>query len=538
MLFARRRWQLLGMPTILLALSCMSVPNPNEPIRRLATEPCTVDRARAHISRRSMTEEDVHTCNAECAADNQGACVALGLLTLEGSLTKRDPRQVTRYFHDACAAGYAPGCTHLAELLERSQFFREDSTRISNIYRAACHAGDALACTHDSVQPLLGASAGPTALFGIQLPPLHASFGVRALAILPQRRASCNAAGPVSSKIGTMNDFIAIVSRVERTMPTGTSTLDTARRIFKTAYDSMAFDYLLPTMETTSPVTVSGSVTSNDIANLCLKPSVTPTGGGELDPLHVIGAIVAHGEPKAPGTGKAPSLSSIEGIWTAVGSYASLKALAAKAAIGPLPASTSQRRIATWVGDVGKAAALWGVSFEDFDGNKTKEAYLKETAAPHDLMADIDGVAMTSSSIASGFAFDSAKSLSENLKSFFDPTPGTRTGRERRFHIFCDVEKFELEQDGVTLKETAKATMRLAIAEFAQWFSKFDPDILMWLAVYAANMSIPLSSREMVVPVVGATVAPLPWLGRDNQSKWFADQFIDFVQANLKSEGK
>jgi hypothetical protein len=123
------------------------------------------------------------------------------------------------------------------------------------------------------------------------------------------------------------------------------------------------------------------------------------------------------------------------------------------------------------VGDVGKAAAEWMVDYPTKSGD-TKADYMFDNAPPHDLIADVDGVAITSKSSASGFAFDKAKPLSDNLQRFYAPAnPPWRTIRDRRFHIFCTVEGFALEADGVSLKNSAKETIRQRVKDFAEWLS-------------------------------------------------------------------
>jgi hypothetical protein len=213
------------------------------------------------------------------------------------------------------------------------------------------------------------------------------------------------------------------------------------------------------------------------------------------DPMHLLASIVADAETLAPGA-KTPwySLSQL---------------------VQPLPASLSQRSVSTWAGDVGKAAAEWSTVHPTKSGSD-KPAYLLDNAAPHEMMVDVDGVAMTSKSAAAGFAFDKTKPLSDNLDRFFKPAAGT--GRERRFHIFCDAEKFALEADGVTLSSAAKASIGQQVKDFSDWYAKNDPSILTWLAtmdIYASE-----------------------WIKRAGDWQWFADQFIAFVQKGLTAEGK
>lgn len=188
-----------------------------------------------------------------------------------------------------------------------------------------------------------------------------------------------------------------------------------------------------------------GKVTADDIGSLCFKLTVS-TPDGFVDQMHIIAAIVADAETLPAGT---------DAPW-----YVNMR-------VYPLPASVSQRAASTWVGDVGKAAADWTI----LGRMDAKADYMRQNAPPHDLLADIDGVAMTSKSPASGFAFDKTAPLSNNLRLF------SRSGRKSRFHIFCNVEGFTLEADGVTLTSEAKSKIEQSIGDFALWYAYNDPTL-------------------------------------------------------------
>lgn len=319
-------------------------------------------------------------------------------------------------------------------------------------------------------------------------------------AALQRRAANCPAAPPTPPTVKTMADFIALVKRVEASTMLGGNPIETARLISRTKYEGKAWDWLLPSTKGQSGVHKDpygvGMVTDDDVAGLCFKLLVSVPGGGTVDPMHVIVGIVADAETKSAGTG-ATGLSSL---------------------VDPLPSSVSQRGASTWVGDVGKAAGEWMTAHPLKGGGSTKAAYMLEDAPPHDLMADVDAVAMTSKSAASGFALDKTKTLSENLQLFY--SPAKRTGRERRFHIFCSAEGFTLESDGVTLTSSAKSTIGLQVQSFADWYTKNDPTILMWVATTGKSWAM---SKAFV--------------DRAGDWQWFADEFITFVQTNLKAEG-
>lgn len=312
-----------------------------------------------------------------------------------------------------------------------------------------------------------------------------------------QRRAAhCPASPPSPPVVKTMDDFIALVKRVEASTSTGSDPIATARLISRTKYDGRAWDWLLPSTKGQAGATAGGTVTTDDIGSLCFKLIVTMPGGGQEDPMHLIAAIVADAETQAAGTG-ATGISKLA---------------------RPLPASVSQRGASTWVGDVGKAAAHWMAGYPAAKGGTTMADYMREDAPPHDLMADVDGVALTSKSAASGFAFDRAKPLSENLQRFF--APASRTGRERRFHVFCSAEGLALEADGVTLSTAAQDTIRARVKDFAVWFQSTDPTLFKFAWARADDNSY-------------------TWLlmKREKDWRWFADQFISFVQTNLTAEG-
>jgi hypothetical protein len=317
---------------------------------------------------------------------------------------------------------------------------------------------------------------------------------------LQRRAANCPDAPPSPPTITTMDEFIALVRRVEASTMTGGNPIATAQLISRTKYEGRIWDWMLPSTKGQPGVSKDrygvGQITADDVGSLCFKLIVSLPGGGMEDPMHIIAAIVADAETQPAGSG-ATGLSKH---------------------VDPLPASVSQRGASTWVGDVGKAAGDWMAVVPLPNGGSTKADYMLDSAPPHDLMSDVDGVAMTSKSSASGFAFDKTKPLSDNLQRFF--APAKRTGRERRFHVFCRAEGFALEADGITLTDSAKKTIGQRVKDFANWMTKNDPHILAYLAVASRSWNF---SKALVE--------------RADDWQWFADEFIKFVEKNLKAEG-
>ncbi|MBV9169443.1 MAG: DUF4157 domain-containing protein [Chloroflexi bacterium] len=341
---------------------------------------------------------------------------------------------------------------------------------------------------------------------------------------LQRRAANCPDAPPSPPTIKTMDDFIALVARVETDNPSiKNDPIRIARLISRTKYEGSAWDWMLPSTKGEPGVALDqriepgskhpyghlslgprarsvrhiGKVTMDDIGSLCFKLTVSLPGGGVEDPMHIIAGIVADAEALPAGTG-ATGLSKV---------------------VQPLPASVSQRGASTWVGDVGQAAGEWMavVPLPDKEG-ATKDDYMLKEAPAQDLMADVDGVAMTSKSAASGFALDRTKPLSDNLQRFF--SPAQRTGRARRFHIFCSAEGFALEPDGVTLTNSAKKAIGQQVKDFADWYTRNNPHVLLYLASVSRSWHV---SKALV--------------DRAGDWQWFADKFVRFVQENLATEG-
>ena len=316
-----------------------------------------------------------------------------------------------------------------------------------------------------------------------------------------------------SPSVTTMRQFIDLVKRVEAANP-GLSALQIAQLIMRSKYHSSGFDWLLPSSSGAPGVTASGGVTSADVTTLSGEFTVTLPQGGESDPSHIVTAMTAAAETRAPGAGGAG------------GTLAGL--------VSAPPAGLTQLDIASWAGDPGSAAAEWATAHPHPTGGTTKQNYLDEFSPESDMIGDVDGVAMTSTSVAAGFAFDRTASLSDNLERFYYPT-NPREGKNRRFHTFCSVLGFGLEADGVTLSSASVTAIDNRIKAFADWFTANDPNIQAWMVLHSPP-----------TPSFGGGLAPsLPvydpiwneWIRRGSDWRWFAEKFRDFVQRNLRAEG-
>ncbi len=316
----------------------------------------------------------------------------------------------------------------------------------------------------------------------------------------------------------SMQEFIDIVKRVEADNP-GKSALEIEQLTARTKYHSHSWDWLLPSLSSGPQVTEGSSVTASDVALLSQKLIVTLPGGGEADPLHIVVGLVAQAETQAPGSGGAGGLrgmvESVESIF-----------------VKSLPSGVSQRDSATWLGDVGQAAAEWMTDHPHPRGGTTKQNYMDEYAPQSDLLGDVDSVAMTSTSGA--FVFKPSQPLSDNLQRFYFPS-APREGKFRRFHIFCAVQGFSLEPDGVTLSSSAVTTINERVRAYARWFIGNNPAIRLWKHK-TLDLRPLLQGPFVQVPFVRYSSVDL-WIARDNDWQWFAQQFRDFVQNNLRAEG-
>jgi hypothetical protein len=337
----------------------------------------------------------------------------------------------------------------------------------------------------------------------------------------------------------TMEEFIGMVKRIEAAHPE-MNALEIEKLIARTKYHSTQWDYLLPSLLARSgpQVTAEKGITRKDVNLLSEKLIVTLPGGGEAypwapwvlgeaDPLHMVVGLVAQAEQQAPGAGGAGGRVS--------------------RFVDRLPPDVTQGDVATWLGDVGSAAAEWMTAHPHPRGGTTQQDYMDEYAPKPDLLADIDSVAMSSRSGA--FVFNPHEPLSANLERFYFPYRSIpylprEPGRRRRFHIFCDVRGFALEPDGVTLSRSANMTIDKRVQAFARWFAQNSPGILKWIL---ENTALPALKGSLlgIVGLSGPFQALSPsiliWnvlVDRANDWQWFAQQFREFLQENLKAEGR
>ena len=302
--------------------------------------------------------------------------------------------------------------------------------------------------------------------------------------------------------VKTMAEFIALVRKIEMDNP-GLSALQIAQKIRLNKYNTTSWEKLLPSGAGKPPVGVSSHVSQNDVTTLNGEFVITLPDGGQSDPSHIVAGIEAKMEKQSPG-------------WPIT---------------DVVPAQLSQSDIATWAGDVGSAAGEWMTAhpLPNYP-NPTKQDYMTELSPVSDMVGDIDGVALSSGTAANGFAFDPTKPLSSNLERFYFPAAAApQQGARKRFHTFCAVEHLALAADGVTLSDSAIRYISNRVHAFADFYTKNDPNILMWMVMN--------SNPGLLETIFTETVAE-KWIARANDWKWFVDQFVAYVQNGLRAEGR
>lgn len=307
--------------------------------------------------------------------------------------------------------------------------------------------------------------------------------------------------------VQTLDELLGLIRRIEAAHPAA-GALAVAQMLLRSKYHTPAWDLLLPSSAGAGPVTAGDEVSEDDARTLAGDFTVRIPQGGRIDPSHVVAGIVAAAETQPPG-----------------GQYAEQYR---QLLVADMPAELTQLDIATWAGDVGWAIAEWATAHPHPEGGTTREAYMEYYAPEPDLVGDVDGVAMTSTDPALGFAFDFAAPLSANFERFYYPAT-RRAGKGRSFHIFCAVLGFALAADGVTLTATGAARMDERVRLFGQAYAANDPALRRWALDHVPQ-----------APAAGGLengAVAREWARRGADWRWFAERFRDLARRNLIAEG-
>jgi hypothetical protein len=82
----------------------------------------------------------------QCAADDGGACSALGVARELGIGGAQDVRSAATLYERACFLGNARGCTNLGALLARGANGKPDTAEAKRLFESSCKAGERSGC--------------------------------------------------------------------------------------------------------------------------------------------------------------------------------------------------------------------------------------------------------------------------------------------------------------------------------------------------------------------------------------------------------
>jgi hypothetical protein len=296
-------------------------------------------------------------------------------------------------------------------------------------------------------------------------------------------------ASATAAPLSMMADFIAMMRRIEQAYA-GTPWQDVVSRIRKECYPgpggeyggikaSFTWDDLIDEQEDVPGLEVP-PVAMSDVAAIRRHHVVTTETGEHVDIGHVLTGADSF---NFPGVNGIFARHNMEG-----------------------PAA------ATWSGDVGSALVKWANEATD-DKSETKKHYYDRLAGSSDMLGDVDALAMAH---GPNLALPASASLSQRLEAFYQPAL-PRIGTHQRFHGFCRASRFALEND--QLDAAVRKRIRDQVLQFAQGY----------------DIKGTIVSASIIGD--GGSVKDTP-MGRiiDNVD-WFANHFVDWVNAGLKAEG-
>ncbi len=289
--------------------------------------------------------------------------------------------------------------------------------------------------------------------------------------------------------IRTMDDYIRLVERAESAY-SGTSAVNMITRIRRTKYDTFAFGRFIRAPSAQGPLTPRSPLTAADVRAFACDIMISMPGGGHTDPSHILVGLDVRRYPG--GTVLAPS-----GI--------------------------SATAATTWAGDVGSAYAEYVAqekpSLEASNDQQTRLNYWNELSPYHDLMANIDGLAMSATGVPAQWQFDASQPLSVNLRRFFRPAAGT--GRQRRFTLFAGVEgvRYRGRGSGLTITPASRSFIEHQIDLFSRGYT---PTLVQPHLHQGGGLgNISYWTR---------------WTRRAREKGWFVNRFINFIQDGLRQE--
>lgn len=306
-------------------------------------------------------------------------------------------------------------------------------------------------------------------------------------------------ANATASPLVSMSDFIALVRRIE-TAYGGRPWQDVVSRIRKEYYPgpgggaysglraSFTWDDLIDEQEGMPGLEVP-PVAMADVAAIRRTQVVTTTGGEAVDIGHILTGVDSFNFP------------GVAGIF------------AGQDMEGPAAA--------TWSGDVGSALVHWATDAPVNDtSDATKLRFYDSFAGRDDMLGDVDALGMAH---GPNLNLPPSAPLSQRLEAFYQTAPAT--GRSQRFHNFCRASHFNLSSN--RLDAAAQARIRDQIVRFARGFNVEG-------SVYDALILSGGGGGGMPAP---STIEMTSRARIGREAAWFANHFIEWVNAGLATEG-
>lgn len=312
------------------------------------------------------------------------------------------------------------------------------------------------------------------------------------LNVEPSSRDYADIDGVQPSALATMDDFIALVERIEAAYPT-LAWQDVVSKIRAEQYPgrggnyggikrAFTWDDLIDDQDEIAPLQKE-IASAADIAAL-RSNQIVSFEGKNIDIGHVLTGVDAMNFPTTAGIFKNNNMS------------------------GPAAA--------TWSGDVGSALTNWATDHPLNDlSDAGKEKFYKSYSSMDDILGDLDGI-----NLGGLPALPRSAKLSQRLRAYYKTNKAT--GASKRFTNFCAVSGFEVQNGQLTA--AARTYIRTQVLNFANGFnvsgSFWDSFIMGAGGGYGSAETMEMTSRARISANVD----------------WFANYFIKQVEAGLASE--
>jgi hypothetical protein len=168
---------------------------------------------------------------------------------------------------------------------------------------------------------------------------------------------------------------------------------------------------------------------------------------------------------------------------------------------------------ATWSGDVGSALVNWASNTPVSDTSAaTKLRFYDSYASRSDMLGDVDALAVAH---GPNLNLPAGAPLSQRLEAFYQTQAAT--GQNQRFHNFCRASQFTLANH--RLDAAAGLRIRDQIVRFSRGYN------------------VTGSALDGIIMANGGGIENTTMGRIETQVGWFADHFIEWLNAGLAAEG-